>query len=472
MVKGYDPILLEEQDITKWISENIDNFVLVLPDKKNILLKKSYFLNPHVNDIYLQCEIESGALMLKKTKKSKLYRNIGYFFGKYTMIDDKELIRNLKQKKNIYELKSKKLGTNDIVPFDQWEEHEANFINQETLLLTHIDLFKVKGNSMVKNKKQFGKNIPHKEEVYFNKLMSDALYNYSWQWDAPINNYLRTGNSYWNTALFTQYMSRYGNNRENAIKNVKSKIESIDKCFMEVAPRNQNDKKLYYRGMKFDYAFSGVKYSKNVGIGTEDIVRNFTSVSENIKVAISFIDHIKVCCLYEIQVDKGIPYINMVTNTKFKREKEILLPRDLVFKLIGFRDMTLSNGKKIRIRVIKISKMRHDQFKLDTGCNIYPIVNIEPLKQLKNTPIPKKKKENIKILEQVPKNIENNLEPAEPAKKPKCSKGSRRDKKTGLCTDKDGNVVNQVDKIKNKTVKQKRCPNGMRKNKNGICEPK
>ena len=58
MVKGYDPILLEEQDITKWISENIDNFVLVLPDKKNILLKKSYFLNPHVNDIYLQCEIE------------------------------------------------------------------------------------------------------------------------------------------------------------------------------------------------------------------------------------------------------------------------------------------------------------------------------------------------------------------------------------------------------------------------------
>ena len=73
MVKGYDPILLEEQDITKWISENIDNFVLVLPDKKNILLKKSYFLNPHVNDIYLQCEIESGALMLNKTNKSKLY---------------------------------------------------------------------------------------------------------------------------------------------------------------------------------------------------------------------------------------------------------------------------------------------------------------------------------------------------------------------------------------------------------------
>ena len=206
--------------------------------------------------------------------------------------------------------------------------------------------------------------------------MSDALYNYSWQWDGPINNYLRTGNSYWNTAIFKQYMSRYGNNRENAIKNVKSKIESIDKCFMEVAPRNQNDTKLYYRGMKLDYAFSGVKYSDKVIIGTEVIVRNFTSISENIRVAISFMHRIKSCCLYEIQVDKGIPYINMVTNTKFKGEKEILLPRDLVFKLISFREITISTGKKTKIRVIKISKMRPDQFKLDTGCNIYPIVNL------------------------------------------------------------------------------------------------
>ena len=468
MSKGFDPILLEEHDINKWISENIDNFVLVLPNKDMILLKKSYFLNPKINDIYLQCEIENGALMLDKTNKSKLYRNIGYFLGKYTMIDDKELIQNLKKKKNIYEIKSKEVGSEDIVPLDKWEASEANFINQETLLLTQIGLFKkLKNDNLFKyNNNLFKKNIPHKEEVYFNQLMSQSLYNYSWQWDGPINNYLRTGDSYWDTAIFTQYMSRYGNNKENAIKNVKSKIESIDKCFMEAAPRNQDDSKLYYRGMRNGYGFSG--------INDEVIVRNFTSVSEKIAVALSFYDKNTKCCIHEIKIDKGIPYINMVTNTKFKQEKEILLPRDLVFKLVGFRNIKSADGKiNISVRKIKISKMMPDQFKLDTGCNLYPIVNIEPLKKLKNTPILKKKKDDVKILQQVPKNIENNLEPAIPAKKPRCLNGTRRDKKTGLCIDKDGNIVNQVNQVNTqKTLKKKRCPNGQRKNKSGICIPK
>ena len=129
--------------------------------------------------------------------------------------------------------------------------------------------------------------------------------------------------------------------------------------------------------------------------------------------------------------------------------------------------------------------MRPDQFKLDTGCNIYPIMNIEPLKNLEKTPVAKKsvKKEKldkveVPVLQLVPKNIEANLEPAKPAKKPNCPKGSRRDKKSGLCLDKDGNIVENPKDIKNKseapkTVKKKRCPNGQRRNKQtGLCEPK
>ena len=101
MQKGYDPVLLEHRGVNEWISETDDNFVLVLPNKptKNILLKKSYFLNPQINDLYLQCDIKNDALMFDETNKSKLYRNIGYYYGKYTMIDDKSLIRNLKKKK-------------------------------------------------------------------------------------------------------------------------------------------------------------------------------------------------------------------------------------------------------------------------------------------------------------------------------------------------------------------------------------
>tara|TARA_R110002074_G_scaffold15893_1_gene53781 strand:+ start:1759 stop:3198 length:1440 start_codon:yes stop_codon:yes gene_type:complete len=479
MSNGYDPILLESRDVNEWISEGSDNFVIVLDKtpKKYILLKKSYFLNPQINDLYLQCDIKNDALMLNETNKSKLYRNIGYYFGKYTMIDDKELIRNLKKNKNIFKLKTNEPGSADIVPLDQWDKPESSFINQETLLLTQIGLFKsiLKGDEKKKMNQLFKKNMPHKEEVYFNNLISNALTNYSWQWDGPINGYLRTGEDYWNSAIFIKYMNmkRYGNTKAESIKNVKARIESIDKCFMEYAPRNQNTTTLYYRGMKNGYGWEN---------GSEVIVRNFTSISENIDVAYRFSDKIKRCCIHELTIDKGIPLINMVTTTKFKGEKEILLPRDLVFKLVGFKGVTMGNQS---IRKLQVSKMRPDQFKLDTGCNIYPIVKIEPLKNLEKTPIVKEsiKKEKLDkvetpILQLVPKNVEANLEPANPAKKPRCPKGYNRDKKTGLCLDKDGNIVQNPTDVKNKqvipkTVKKKRCPNGQKRNKQtGLCEPK
>ena len=114
--------------------------------------------------------------------------------------------------------------------------------------------------------------------------------------------------------------------------------------------------------------------------------------------------------------------------------------------------------------------MRPDQFKLDTGCSTYPIVEIEPIKNLEKTPVPtpkvikKEKLKNVEVpvLQQVPQNIEANLEPAKPAKKPNCPKGSRRNKITGLCVDKDGNfVVNPKDNVQNAPkTKKKRCPNG------------
>ena len=41
--------------------------------------------------------------------------------------------------------------------------------------------------------KEYKKNIEHKEEVYFDQVIADALYDYSYRWDSPINNYLRLG---------------------------------------------------------------------------------------------------------------------------------------------------------------------------------------------------------------------------------------------------------------------------------------
>ena len=328
------------------------------------------------------------------------------------MIDDKQLIRNLKKKKNIFQLKINEPSSADIVPLDEWDKPEASFINQETLLLTQIGLFKsmLKGNEKKKMNQLFNKNIPYKEEVYFNNLISKALTNYSWQWDGAINGYLRTGEDYWNSAIFIKYMDmkRYGNTKAESIKNIKAKIESIDKCFMEYAPRNQNDTKLYYRGMKNGYGFSGK--------GDEVIVRNFGSVSENIAVAYRFSNKVARCCIHELTIDKGIPLINMVTTTKFKGEKEILLPRDLIFKLVGFKDINLS-GSNFSIRKIRVSKMRPDQFKLDTGCDKYNLCVLLP------------KKIN-KTMTSVSKDLDTTIYNS---KLPRCNKGTRRNKKTGKC---------------------------------------
>jgi len=464
-MEGYDPILLEKKDGDEWLKSSPDNFLLILEDDSILCLKKSYFLNPQTNDIYLKCKIEKDALILNETRISKLYRNIGYYFDKYTMIEDKELIRNLKKKKNIYRIKTKSYKSEDIVPMDEWL-NEDTFINQEVLLLTQIGLFKSK---KISDKLLFKRNIEYKEDVYFNDLISKALYNYSWQWDGPINRYLRLGDAYFESAIFIKYMSRYGNNKETAIKNIKDKIEYIDRCFMEFAPRNQNDKKKYYRGMTQGYGFKG--------LNDEIIVRNFTSVSEDINIAFRFYNKMQRCCIHEITIDKGIPYINMVTNTKFKQEKEILIPRDVVFKLVGFRNIKLAGGGNVSVRKIHISKMTKDQFKLDTGCNKYPIVSIEALTKKKmklDKPIKKEKLKGkeINVQQNVPNDVEVNLKPAVLIKKPRCPNGSKRDKMNGLCVDKDGNVVeNNNNKKENKTIKKKRCPNGQRRNKKtGNCQ--
>jgi len=77
----------------------------------------------------------------------------------------------------------------------------------------------------------------------------------------------------------------------------------------------------------------------------------------------------------------------------------------------------------------------------------------------------KLKSKKVKVLKQVPKNIENNLNTNVPKLK-RCPNGTRRNKTSGICEKK-------TIKKKNKTEKLPRCPNGTRRNKSTKkCEPK
>ena len=52
MVKGYNPVSMsEKEDLDDWLSESEDNIVIFTESEKTLCLKKSYFLNPHANDI-------------------------------------------------------------------------------------------------------------------------------------------------------------------------------------------------------------------------------------------------------------------------------------------------------------------------------------------------------------------------------------------------------------------------------------
>lgn len=290
-MSGFDPISYDTVNLETWLRETDDNIVLYTNvNKKPLCLKKSYFLNTHMNDIYHSCKLENNELMINETYKSEPFRNIGYFFDKYTMINNKLLIRDLKKKKNIFKL---------TVDTDKKE-----FINREFLELTQIGLANPKTADKQKqklNKKLLNKNIPHKEDVYFNELMSRALFNYSWQWDAPINNFLRKGIEYFDTELFKKYQKRYGATKKLAIQAIKDRISQIDRCFIEAAPKVQDDKRVFYRGMTTGYGFTG--------LNDEVVVRNFTSVSDNIDVAFNFYNKETKCCIHEITLQIGRAHV-------------------------------------------------------------------------------------------------------------------------------------------------------------------
>ena len=54
------------------------------------------------------------------------------------------------------------------------------------------------------------KNIPYKEQVYFDNVIAKALYDYSFQWDGPMNWYLRQGEEYFNSSTYKTFSFRYG----------------------------------------------------------------------------------------------------------------------------------------------------------------------------------------------------------------------------------------------------------------------
>ena len=376
----------------------------------------------------------------------------------------------------------------------------------------------------------FDHNIPYEEQVYFDKVLASALYDYSLidGWDSAMNTYLRVGEDYFKTPAFLHNLKVYGDPKyydnvteiadsfkssninvakklldkykvdfhllaspeeiydkvynlldtvrklsiQYGINKVKEKIVAIDKCFLEFAPRvtTHMTTKKYYRGMTGKYG--------HTGIGDTILLKNFTSISPNIEVAKGFglfkttaatLDNGKACCLFEITLTEGMPYINMINTTKFKSEAEILLPRDIRATLTK---ITKGSNIKVRVRLpnktietriypsdiyhITVTMKSKDQFKIDTGCNDFVVGQLEKikLKDLFSTKLTTKQKKPVEegIIQMVPHNVEKNLDEDLPKLKvPRCPNGMRRDKKTKKCVKKESKKTKTKTKSKTKS---------------------
>ena len=489
---GYDPILLENVDVNEWLQESEDNIILAIEKTalssrnsskqgnksyKLLCLKREYFHMPSIKELFVKCVLADGQLMVKETYSSKsVYYNIGYFINAAVLVDSKDLIKMVTTKKNGNVFKINVAAKQD------------EYVNKEALMLSQIGLVKQTNvipltplqKTLAKYHDQ--KNIPHKKEVYFGELLAKALKDYSYQWDAPVNFFLRTGEPYFQTAIFKQYYRRYGKTLDEAKKAVLTKILNLDQAFLEAAPRNQSTSDFYYRGMKTPF----IGLNK---VGDSITVNNFMSVSKSFTIALRFsgIPAGAKCCLYKIILEKGLPYVDMVTTTEYKNEKEVLLPRNLVFELVRIEYVMYPSGKplyKIPIAVVKASPSVKDQFKIKTGCKMYregqieiykdpPFIDAEQLKTARKMAAKVALDKDGK-----PITLDDVLLGDSPVKTKsgKCPSGYRRNKVTGLCE------LHNPSKVKKAVKKEKtptqypagklpKCPKGTRRNKeNGRCE--
>lgn len=491
---GYDPIFLEKRKLNEWLDESEDN-ILVIFDKNSLkfsaspndsmkhksqdkvfCLKKQFLFNPEIKDIYVRCIIENNQVMVKKTYANKTtYNNIGYYINKNVLIDIKAIKPSLHNER-IFKVS---INTENIN-----EAGENMYISKETLALSKIGLFKNKEINTL-DKKITKKNIPYKEDVYFENLLSRALFDYSYKWDGPINSYLRLGLPYFLTPIFNQTYKVYGDTKKTALLAILAKIEDLDRAFLEAAPRHEDSTKAYFRGMKQPFE----NFKKE---GDSITVQNFLSITTNFKVAVGFSGIGKAgqakCCVYKILVSNGVPYINMVNTTKYKAENEILLPRNLKITFIKKATLAHQYYGEIPVIIVRVSLQNNEQFKIPSGCKKFYLGKLISVKssyldltsktetetKSKNKTKNKAKNEiSVPILIEPTKVIpeRKNITKKQTTKSKRCPNGTRKNKVTGNCEVILTNSVKKENKPLKQKTKSKRCPNGTRKNKiTGLCE--
>jgi hypothetical protein len=457
----YDPINLENIPMNDYLHNDKNNIVVIL-NKKAYGVNKALFM---FNNEMKRCIIKNKALLKQTTYDNpETFYNIGYFMGEKVIVN-LDTLNNVLKNHRIMELTSKTTG--------------HTYINKELLELTTIGILKQSENSIGKV------NFIHAyEDVYFDKLISDLLEEYTYQLYEHINRSLLNPELYNNNEPLNKNLKEYTwflyenvNKKKKAFKNKDFKealdkvITSIDRVFIEAAPRYEKKyiHKFFYRGMWEKYMNTNGNKLEN--IGDTSLILNYTSVSLDYTIAKGFAGRGLNSALYIIYLEEGLPFINMVSTTRVKSEKEYLLPRNIIFELIS------KNGNEYTVLA---KPFKQDQFTIKTGCYPLDFYDIVASTTMRSTP-PKAKPKVDSIVVGKVKNS--------PVKLKRCPKGMVRNKITNECVPKDAKSAKPANTklkpitppkpkakpIKAKPIKAKleRCPKGTRRNpKTLLCEVK
>ena len=219
-----------------------------------------------------------------------------------------------------------------------------------------------------------------------------------------------------------------------------------------LAPINEKNT-IYYRGMKNLYQ----NFNKK---GDKILINNYTSISKSLNVASNFASYSNGA-IYKIELDKGMPFIDMELTTHFKNEKEILLPRNIMFEFLSEEPTIgnlINNYKIINVLAYPLNNTINRK----SACNDYYLGSIKSITL-----------NDIKLFNQkyaISSENKNNKNTS--MKLPRCPNGSYRDKKTKKCIPKK-NINNENNKNSNNSMKLPRCPNGSRRDKiTKKCVPK
>ena len=196
----------------------------------------------------------------------------------------------------------------------------------------------IKSNKKVQKK---SKNIPKKCKTVFSEYVDGLAKYYLY-----INGYLREGNLFFDNNLSWEWFAE-NKTKQEAIKMIKDRIKTMDKCFIKYGKHSSSNNTIVYRGMKDTF------YLKDDGtqpeIGETININTYTSTTTDIRVANGFANagnglqgrNGLECCLYEFHLDKDVPYLDMdccIENYKTEdSEFEILLPRNIYLTYVGVR---------------------------------------------------------------------------------------------------------------------------------------